>query len=74
MSESQHARIPPQGAEAEFGFEKAGQTSEDARNPPWNRDELILALDAYLRWKGNPPAKGIGKLTAPGARAGVGRG
>jgi 5-methylcytosine-specific restriction enzyme A len=27
------------------------------RNPDWNRDELILALDFYLRWKGNPPPK-----------------
>ena len=26
-------------------------------NPDWNRDELILALDAYLQWKGMPPAK-----------------
>jgi len=29
----------------------------ESRNPPWNRDELILALDFYLRWKGNPPPK-----------------
>ena len=29
----------------------------ESRNPPWNRDELILALDAYIRWQGNPPAK-----------------
>ena len=27
------------------------------RNPPWNRDELILALDLYLRFEGNPPGK-----------------
>lgn len=26
-------------------------------NPAWNRDELIVALDAYVRWDGNPPAK-----------------
>ena len=26
-------------------------------NPAWNRDELIVALDAYVRWNGNPPAK-----------------
>ena len=25
-----------------------------ARNPPWSRDELILALDLYLRRKGDP--------------------
>ena len=29
-----------------------------ARNPPWSRDELILALDLYVRFKGNPPGKG----------------
>jgi predicted HNH restriction endonuclease len=27
------------------------------RNPPWVRDELILALDLYLRHAGNPPGK-----------------
>jgi 5-methylcytosine-specific restriction protein A len=28
------------------------------RNPSWTRDELILALDLYMRFKGNPPGKG----------------
>jgi 5-methylcytosine-specific restriction protein A len=28
------------------------------RNPDWVRDELILALDMYLRHSGNPPRKG----------------
>jgi 5-methylcytosine-specific restriction protein A len=28
------------------------------RNPTWIRDELILALDMYLRCAGNPPRKG----------------
>jgi predicted HNH restriction endonuclease len=28
------------------------------RNPTWVRDELILALDVYLRHVGNPPPKG----------------
>jgi hypothetical protein len=28
-----------------------------SRNPPWSRDELILALDLYVRSKGNPPGK-----------------
>ena len=28
------------------------------RNPTWVRDELILALDLYLRYGGNPPTKG----------------
>jgi 5-methylcytosine-specific restriction protein A len=27
------------------------------RNPTWVRDELILALDMYLRYAGNPPGK-----------------
>lgn len=27
------------------------------RNPTWSRDELILALNLYLRFKGNPPGK-----------------
>jgi predicted HNH restriction endonuclease len=29
----------------------------DARNPIWSRDELTLALDAYVIWNGRPPAK-----------------
>jgi 5-methylcytosine-specific restriction protein A len=28
-----------------------------SQNPPWGRDELILALDLYIRSKGNPPGK-----------------
>jgi 5-methylcytosine-specific restriction enzyme A len=31
--------------------------SPQARNPPWSRDELVLALDLYVRFKGNPPGK-----------------
>ncbi|WP_267382320.1 MULTISPECIES: hypothetical protein [unclassified Sphingomonas] len=27
------------------------------RNPPWSRDELILALDLYLTNPANPPHK-----------------
>ena len=27
------------------------------RNPPWSRDELVLALDLYVRHEGNPPGK-----------------
>jgi 5-methylcytosine-specific restriction enzyme A len=27
------------------------------RNPPWSRDDLILALDLYIRFKGNPPGR-----------------
>jgi 5-methylcytosine-specific restriction protein A len=32
------------------------------RNPDWNRDELILALDAYVRWVGNPPSKSSSEI------------
>lgn len=27
---------------------------KEARNPVWSRDELILALDLYVRTQGNP--------------------
>jgi len=29
----------------------------EVRNPPWTRDELILALDLYLRHRSAPPGK-----------------
>jgi 5-methylcytosine-specific restriction enzyme A len=32
------------------------------RNPTWVRDELILALDMYLRYAGNPPRKGSSQI------------
>jgi len=32
------------------------------RNPTWVRDELILALDIYLRYSGNPPPKGSAEI------------
>jgi len=32
------------------------------RNPTWVRDELILALDMYLRYAGNPPSKGSAEI------------
>jgi predicted HNH restriction endonuclease len=32
------------------------------RNPTWVRDELILALDMYLRYGGNPPQKGSAEI------------
>jgi predicted HNH restriction endonuclease len=46
--------------------ELAGQTKSvervavhepPGRNPPWGRDELLLALDLYLANDGNPPGK-----------------
>jgi 5-methylcytosine-specific restriction enzyme A len=32
------------------------------RNPTWVRDELILALDMYLQYAGNPPRKGSSEI------------
>ena len=32
--------------------------------PPWSRDELILALDLYVRHEGNPPGKGSAEILA----------
>jgi predicted HNH restriction endonuclease len=32
------------------------------RNPTWVRDELILALDIYLQYAGNPPPKGSAEI------------
>jgi 5-methylcytosine-specific restriction enzyme A len=34
----------------------------ERRNPTWVRDELILALDMYLRFVGNPPRKGSAEI------------
>jgi 5-methylcytosine-specific restriction protein A len=33
------------------------ETSNGSRNPAWTRDELILALDLYLRHRESPPSK-----------------
>jgi 5-methylcytosine-specific restriction enzyme A len=33
------------------------QSERADRNPPWTRDELILALDLYLRDPASPPGK-----------------
>src|SRR5215471_15880524 len=34
------------------------------RKPDWVRDELILALELYLRYGGNPPPKGSTEIEA----------
>jgi 5-methylcytosine-specific restriction enzyme A len=34
----------------------------DERNPSWTRDELILALALYMRFKGNPPGKNSSEI------------
>jgi 5-methylcytosine-specific restriction enzyme A len=43
----------------ELGFEVP---EGHERNPSWTRDELILALDLYVRFKGNPPGKGSAEI------------
>ena len=52
----------------------AGNKDEDIgtkrRNPAWNREELILALDAYVRWGGEPPSKSSGEIAALSAEVG----
>lgn len=35
----------------------AVENKSQKRNPPWSRDELILALDLYLRHRKSPPGK-----------------
>lgn len=37
--------------------EETNETSPTRRNPDWSRDELILALDLYLRHRKSPPSK-----------------
>lgn len=40
-----------------LGFEVIALRTSSLRNPTWSRDELILALDTYVRFGGNPPSK-----------------
>jgi 5-methylcytosine-specific restriction protein A len=40
-----------------MGRPATSEPDNNTRNPPWNRDEPILALDAYVHWNGNPPTK-----------------
>lgn len=54
----------------------APETSKD-RNPAWSRDELILALDLYLRFRKAPPSKDsdeVAELSAFLGRMGRGLG
>lgn len=54
----------------------SGKAESKPRNPKWTRDELILALDLYLRFRSSPPGKGspevaelselLGRLAKPG--------
>ena len=43
-------------------LEQAGERGK--RNPPWSRDELILALDLYLRFRHSPPGKDSAEVAA----------
>jgi 5-methylcytosine-specific restriction protein A len=36
---------------------------ESASNPDWSRDELIVALDVYLKYRPNPPGKGSKEIS-----------
>jgi hypothetical protein len=36
---------------------EADEPRRGKRNPPWSRDELILALDLYMRLRNTPIAK-----------------
>ena len=42
----------------ELGFEVPPPDDNPGRNPSWNRDELILALDLYMTNPASPPGKG----------------
>ena len=48
--------------EAEAPSDQQDQKAPLRRNPTWSRDELILALDLYVRFRGNPPGKGSGEI------------
>ncbi len=61
-----------EGAKKEwsFGFSSAEPTNSNEnetpttkRNPTWSRDELILALDLYLRFRSSPPGKDSTEVT-----------
>lgn len=41
---------------APAGHPKADEIEQPRRNPVWQRDELILALNTYVRFQGNPPS------------------
>ena len=40
------------------------ESQHPSRNPTWSRDELILALDLYVRSNGNPPRKSSAEIMA----------
>jgi 5-methylcytosine-specific restriction protein A len=48
----------PETADASAGdsSQQADSAPPSVRNPPWQRDELIRALDVYVRHSGNPPS------------------
>jgi 5-methylcytosine-specific restriction protein A len=42
--------------------ESADKKAPTGRNPPWTRDELILALDLYMRHQAAPPGKNSAEI------------
>jgi 5-methylcytosine-specific restriction protein A len=42
--------------------DEASDAKETSANPDWTRDEIILALDLYTRFGGNPPGKGSAEV------------
>jgi hypothetical protein len=50
---------PPNPAALSTQKDPASKTLKPTprRNPSWNRDELILALDLYMRFRTSPPSK-----------------
>lgn len=60
-SQSSGVRLPAPIAVAleamVIGISPKPKVPESATNPDWVRDELIIALDFYLRYRPNPPSK-----------------
>lgn len=55
---SVHGLAANEGIWALSGFVEPIVENNTSRNPPWSRDELILALDLYFKNPVSPPAKG----------------
>ena len=45
------------------------ESDKKHRNPVWQRDELILALDLYMRFQGNPPGHSASEINELSSRA-----
>lgn len=53
------SNVPPLDTSGDTPIDdiQSGPDTEKRRNPPWSRDELILAIDLYLRHRESPPGK-----------------